>query len=115
MSDQASPPSRETRPWRETKEGLALSVRLTPRGGRDALDGIEMLADGRSVLKARVRAAPTEGEANTALIQLLAKQLGLARSQVSIAAGASARLKTIALEGEARQLVAALEALLPRS
>ena len=38
--------------------GIALAVRLTPKGGRDAIDGIETLADGRAVLKARVRAAP---------------------------------------------------------
>ena len=61
MSDPAA------RPWRETKEGIALDVRLTPRGGRDALDGVEALANGRAVLKARVRAAPTDGEANSAL------------------------------------------------
>lgn len=102
------------RPWRETKQGLALSVRLTPRGGRDALDGVEMLADGRSVLKARVRAAPTEGEANAALIQLLAKELGLSRSQISIAAGAAARLKTVALDGDSGRLIAALEARLAK-
>jgi len=103
------------RPWRETKEGLALNIRLTPRGGRDALDGVEMLSDGRSVLKARVRAAPTEGEANAALVQLLAKELELSRSQISIAAGATARLKTVALEGDAGRLIAALEARLARS
>jgi len=103
------------RPWRETKEGLALNIRLTPRGGRDALDGVETLADGRSVLKARVRAAPTEGEANAALVQLLAKELGLSRSQISIAAGATARLKTVSLEGDAARLIAALEARLASS
>ncbi|KFC63709.1 hypothetical protein FG93_05836 [Bosea sp. LC85] len=48
-------------PWTATSEGLRLSVRLTPRGGRDEVDGIEVLADGRAVLKARVRAAPSEG------------------------------------------------------
>ncbi len=109
MSDQAG------RPWRETKEGLVLNIRLTPRGGRDALDGVEILADGRSVLKARVRAAPTEGEANAALIQLLAKELRLPRSQIAITAGASARLKTVALKGDTQPLIAALEALLTRS
>lgn len=98
-----------TRPWRETKDGIALDIRLTPRGGRDALDGIETLADGRIVLKARVRAAPTEGEANTALTRLLAQEFGLSRSQVAIVSGASARLKTVALRGEAGPLAAILE------
>jgi uncharacterized protein YggU (UPF0235/DUF167 family) len=40
-----------------------LTVRLTPKGGRDAVDGIEQMADGRSVLKVRVRSAASEGEA----------------------------------------------------
>jgi uncharacterized protein YggU (UPF0235/DUF167 family) len=97
-------------PWRETKEGLALTVRLTPRGGRDALDGFEILADGRTVLKARVRAAPTEGEANAALIALIAKQIGLPRSQLAIAGGATARLKTVAVQGDAAALAARLRA-----
>lgn len=87
-------------PWRATKDGLALAVRLTPRGGRDALDGFETLADGRTVLKARVRAAPSEGEANAALVALLAKEIGLPRSQLTIAGGATARLKTVVLQGE---------------
>ena len=47
-------------------------VWLTPRGGRDAIDGIEQRADGQCVLKARVRAAAIEGEANAALVALLA-------------------------------------------
>lgn len=104
MSDPAA------RPWRETKAGIALDIRLTPRGGRDALDGVETLADGRVVLKARVRAAPTEGEANSALLRLLAGELRLPRSQLSIAGGATARLKTVILQGEAEAVAAALKA-----
>ena len=46
------------RPWSAIAGGIALAVRLTPKGGRDAIDGIESLADGRSVLKARVAAPP---------------------------------------------------------
>jgi hypothetical protein len=40
-------------PWEPREGGLALRVRVTPRGGRDALEGVETLADGRAVLKAR--------------------------------------------------------------
>ncbi|PZU86039.1 MAG: hypothetical protein DI527_20450 [Chelatococcus sp.] len=97
------------RAWRTAEEGLHLSVRLTPRGGRDALDGLERLSDGREVLKARVRVAPTEGEANAALIALLARALRLPRSAVSLAAGATARLKTVALSGDPEDLVARIE------
>lgn len=99
--------------WRETRDGVQIHLRLTPRGGRDGLDGVETLADGRRVLKARVRAAPTEGEANTALIRLLADALGLPRSRLSIAAGASARLKTVAVTGPVAELVPLLQTLTP--
>lgn len=88
--------------------GIVVNVRLTPKGGRDAIDGIERLADGREVLKARVRAAPSEGEANAALLALLAKSVGVARRQVSLAAGATARLKRVRIEGDAKALAAAV-------
>jgi uncharacterized protein len=90
--------------------GITVSVRLTPKGGRDAIDGLDRLADGREVLKARVRAAPSEGEANAALIALLAKTLRVAPRQVSLAAGATGRLKRVHIEGDAKVLAAAIKA-----
>ena len=87
------------RPWSVTANGLSLSVRLTPKGGRDAIDGAETRADGHPVLKVRVRAAPTGGEANDALVALLAKSLGVARSDVSLVAGATARIKRVTIAG----------------
>jgi uncharacterized protein YggU (UPF0235/DUF167 family) len=86
-----------------------LAVRLTPKGGRDAIDGVEQLADGRPVLKARVRAAASEGEANAALVRLLAKSLGVAPRQVSLVTGATARIKRLKIEGAGPALAAALE------
>ena len=85
-----------------------LAVRLTPRGGRDAIDGIEQLSDGRRVLKVRVRAAASEGEANAALVKLIAKTLDVA-SDVSLDAGASARLKQLRISGAGAALAATLE------
>ncbi|MDP3254374.1 DUF167 family protein [Bosea sp. (in: a-proteobacteria)] len=102
------------RPWTAAVDGLRLSVRLTPRGGRDAIDGIEILSDGRPVLKARVRAAPSEGEANASLLALIARTLDLPRSAVTLAAGASARLKTVAIAGDPTALGARLEAIAAR-
>ena len=67
-------------------DGVVVIVRLTPRGGRDAIDGVAQLADGRSVLKVRVRAAASEGEANAALMKLIAKTLGVAGRDVSLVA-----------------------------
>ena len=93
-------------------DGLLVSVRLTPRGGRDAIDGVTTLGDGRRVLQARVRVAPSEGEANAALVALLAKTLGVRARDIRIVAGASARLKRIRIEGDAAALAARLETLL---
>lgn len=97
------------KPWSATAAGIALSVRLTPKGGRDGIDGIEILGDGRPVLKARVRAAPSEGEANDALCRLIAKAAGVPPRDVTLVAGATARIKRLAIAGDGPALIAALE------
>lgn len=74
-------------------------MRLTPRAGKDAIDGIKDAADGAYV-QARVRAVPEDGKANTALIELLAKSIGLAKSSLKISAGAASRLKTVHIGGD---------------
>jgi uncharacterized protein (TIGR00251 family) len=95
--------------WTLLPDGLLVTVRLTPKGGRDAIDGVERLADGRAVVKARVRAAPHEGAANAALIALLADVVDTARRNVSLAAGATARIKQVKIAGDAAALAARLD------
>lgn len=97
------------RPWKAVPDGLLLTVRATPKGGRDAIDGIARLANGNSVLKARVRAAPADGNANAALIGVIAKAAGIAPSTVSIVRGATGRIKVFRLLGNSRSLAAAFE------
>ncbi len=63
-------------PWRPTPDGIVVTCRLTPKGGRDAIDGVARLSDGTSVLLARVRAAPEDVRANEALRALLATKPG---------------------------------------
>ncbi len=86
---------------------MRLAVRLTPRGGRDAIDGWASGPDGRPYLKVRVSAPPVEGEANAALTVLLAKTLGVSKSSVRIAAGQTGRLKQIDLDGVTEMVLAA--------
>ena len=86
-----------------------LAVRLTPKGGRDSVDGVEQLADGRSVLKVRVRAPASEGEANAALVKLIAKTIGIASREVELVAGMSSRVKRLKIAGNSATLAAALE------
>ena len=102
-------------PWTAAADGVLVDVRLTPRGGRDALEGIESRADGRAVLKARVRAAPFEGEANNALCRLLARALEVAPRDVTIATGATARVKRVQIRGQASAIVAALQKLVSQA
>ena len=97
------------KPWSLISDGVALTVRLTPKGGRDAIGGVEALADGRTALMARVRAAPAEGEANAALIRLVAKAVGIPPRDVVLVAGATARLKRLTVSGDGSALIAALE------
>jgi uncharacterized protein (TIGR00251 family) len=86
--------------YRRERDGIMLSVRLTPKAGRDQTDGIARLSDGREVLHARVRAAPDKGAANAALIALLAVAFGRPKSAVSVVSGASARLKQVRVVGD---------------
>ncbi len=95
--------------WSRLTDGVMVTVRVTPKGGRDAIDGIETLADGRAVLKVRVRAVASEGQANDALTRLLAKSLGIAPRHVTLVAGATARVKRIKIDGDGAVLAAALE------
>jgi uncharacterized protein (TIGR00251 family) len=98
-------------PWRYSRDGISVSLRVTPRGGRDVIDGIEQLANGRSVVKVRVRAIAEGGEANRAVTELLAKALGVPKSHVRLLSGATSRMKQIGIDGDPARLGEALRAL----
>lgn len=78
---------------------LRLAVRVTPRGGRDAVEGWTTDAAGRPVLRVRVSAPPADGAANAAVLKVLAAALGLPKSALAVAAGASARVKQVEVRG----------------
>jgi uncharacterized protein YggU (UPF0235/DUF167 family) len=98
-------------PWRVTPDGVVVACRLTPKGGRDAIDGVARLADGTSVLLARVRQPPEDGRANEALCALLAAKLDAPVSRVRLAGGAKSRLKQVAVGGDPEALIARLRTL----
>ena len=74
---------------------VVIVVRVTPRSGRDAIEGL----DGGGELRVRVTAAPADGAANEAVIRLLAKELRVPRSSVSLVFGASSRHKRLRIDG----------------
>jgi len=98
-------------PWRTSTQGISVALRVTPRGGRDDIDGLETLANGRTVVKVRVRAIADGGEANRAVTELLAKALGVPKAKVRILSGATSRLKQIAVDGDPAKLGGALRKL----
>ncbi len=78
-------------------------VRLTPRASRDGIDGLISGPQGTHV-QARVRAVPEDGRANAALAQLVADELRVPKSTVTLASGNTARLKTLLIAGNASDL-----------
>jgi len=83
---------------------VTFDVLVQPRASRAKLGPIH---DGR--LKISVTSPPVDGEANAAVIELLARQLGVGRGAIEVIAGAASRRKTVRISGVA---AAAVEALL---
>src|SRR5437762_9821741 len=98
-------------PWRYSTQGISVALRVTPRGGRDGIDGLETLADGRTVVKVRVRAIAEGGEANRAVTELLAEALGVSKRDVRVQSGMTSRLKQSAVAGDPQELGGALRRL----
>lgn len=90
---------------------MELRVRLTPSGGRDAIDGVETDAEGQAYVKARVTAVPEDGKANKALVALLSKTLKISKSSISFVSGETSRKKILRLEGEPEDIVIKLQKL----
>ena len=75
--------------------GVRLVLRVTPGAARSGIFGPVDIGDDRTALAVKVAAPPVEGAANEALIALLAKELGVARSALNLVSGATSRLKVV--------------------
>lgn len=82
---------------------VRFEVHVSPRASRDAIGGLH---DG--ALKIAITAPPVDGEANAAIVKLLAKRLGVAKRDVVIARGETGRRKTIEVLGVSAEAVRAL-------
>ncbi|WP_072395596.1 DUF167 family protein [Hyphomicrobium sp. CS1GBMeth3] len=94
-------------PWRHGGACVIVRVRITPKSSKDAVDGVEDTVEGPA-LKARVRAVPAEGEANAALIKLLAGWLGVSQGSVRLVKGGKSRVKSVEIAGDAKEIEARL-------
>jgi uncharacterized protein (TIGR00251 family) len=84
---------------------VTFDVLVQPRASRAKLGPVH---DGR--LKVAVTSPPVDGEANAAVIELIAKTLGVARGAVEVVAGATSRRKTIRVRGVSRAAIEELAA-----
>ena len=79
---------------RAQAEGVSLQVRVTPCASRNELGGVQ-----GDRLKVRIAAPPVDSAANDELVAFLAKQLGVARGDLQITQGRTARNKTVLVRG----------------
>ena len=88
-----------SQPWREAPPGLIIAVRATPRASKSAL-----LPGTPEHFAARIAAPPVDGAANTALIELIARAFGVAKRDVALIAGDTARVKRLSIAGDPKTL-----------
>lgn len=93
---------------RRSKNGIVLAVRLTPKSSCDEISGVGTYDDA-GVLKAKVRAVPGKGKANTALEKLIAKWLRVPATTVRLASGGRSRQKSIEIHGDPSDLLRLVE------
>jgi uncharacterized protein (TIGR00251 family) len=82
---------------------VTIDILVQPRASRAKIGPMH---DGR--IKIAVTAPPVDGEANAAVIELLARRLGIARGNIEVVAGASSRRKTIKIANVTEQQIAEL-------
>jgi len=82
--------------WKE-ELGEKLIIRVTPKASRNYIK-VEYLPDGQKLLRVYVTVPPEDGKANKAVIELLAKELGVAKSSLKITQGLTTRDKVITIQ-----------------
>ena len=81
--------------FHDAKSGAAITVKVTPRAKKTEVVGL--MEDG--TIRIRVAAVPEAGAANQALIDFLAKALGIPASQIDIMGGLTSERKLVSLIG----------------
>jgi len=84
---------------------------VSPRGGRNAVEGLVADAEGKPQLAVRIAAAPVDGEANDAVEATLARWLGVKPSDVEVTEGETTRSKMVTIDGDPVALIRKLQTL----
>tara|TARA_R110002124_G_scaffold19608_1_gene78316 strand:+ start:1795 stop:2118 length:324 start_codon:yes stop_codon:yes gene_type:complete len=101
-----------TKPLFESCEGgVRFMLRVTPKAGRTQIQSVMQDAEGNLLLKLAVTDVPEDGKANKAVIKLLSKSFGIAKSDIEILSGETSRVKKLFMRidrAEAEALIAEL-------
>lgn len=81
-------------PFKKTKNGIVINVKVQPRSSKKGIDGLE-----GDVLKVRLNSPPVDGAANEQLIEVLSEELGVRKSSICIVRGLSSRHKAVEIKG----------------
>ena len=92
-------------------DGVELAVKVTPRAGRNRVEGVVIDAAGAAWIVAKVSVPAEGGKANRAVLALLAEGLGVAATGLELVAGAGSRWKRVRVAGDPAHLASRAEAL----
>ena len=81
-------------PFRKTKDGIVIEVKVEPRSSKKGIAGV--MGD---MLKVKLTAPPVEGEANEQLIEVISEATGIRKSRIRIIKGLSSKKKVVAING----------------
>ena len=95
-------------PFRQSRDGVVLAVRITPKSSRNEVTGLHTASEGAVSLAVKVSAPPDKGKANRAVIEVLAMAFGLPKSAFAIVSGETDRHKVVSVAGNLAELEAVI-------
>jgi len=81
-------------PYKKTKDGILLEIKVEPRSSRAGIQGVS-----GNTLKVKLTSAPVDGAANRQLIEILAKKTGVRKSSIEIVRGDTSKNKVVLIRG----------------
>ena len=82
-------------PHKKTAHGITLEVKVEPRSSQKCIAGVM----DNQIIKVKLTAPPVEGSANDQLIEVIAEELGVRKSQVRVIRGHSSKRKVVEVTG----------------
>jgi len=82
-----------------------VALKVTPKASADRVTSLAADAEGGVAMRIAVTAPADKGKANQAVVKLLAREWGCAKSDMEVAQGAASRTKTLLIRGDGTDLM----------